>query len=152
MISHVKKKHVSSRSHHLQNCSVIMILDIAIMMKKMQRDLQAILISGLKALKELLNKEVPAIITQPMVNILNQTCCKWAVLYQKEHRGNWTRYKKHFWTNCLTVVQNQETKLQQKKLNKECVYNLTPEITLQWQQLSLILQEGLLRTKKEECW
>ena len=56
------------------------------MRKKMQRDLQGFLTSVLKDLKELLNKEVPAVTTQQMVNILNQSCCRWAGLLQKEHR------------------------------------------------------------------
>ena len=84
----VQKKHVFSRSHHLQNCGVIFILGIIIMRKKMQRNLQGFRINGLKDLKELLNKEVPAIITQQMVNILNQTCCRWTGLYKKEHRSD----------------------------------------------------------------
>ena len=71
MISHLQKKHLLSRSYHLQNCSVILILDIIIMRKKMQCNLQGFLIGGLKDSKELLDKETPAAITQQMVNILN---------------------------------------------------------------------------------
>ena len=153
MVLCLKRKNPASLSDDLpcteEECVLTFPLDI-IMRKKMQPNFQGFLISGLKDLKEILNKEVTAIITQQMVNILNKTCCRWAGLYQKEHRGDSTRHKKHFWTNCLTVVQNQETKLQQKKLNKECINNLTPEITFQWQQLSLILQEGLPRRRKEK--
>ena len=73
MISHLQKKHLLSRSYHLRNCSVILILEIIIMRKKMQCNLQGFLIGGLKDSKELLNKEAPAAITQQMVNILNPT-------------------------------------------------------------------------------